>query len=492
MNKLSSPGPDGFGPSFFTTFWDVVSPDIIAMFDSFYDGTIDLSRINRAFLVLLPKTDVALHPSLFRPNSLQNCVMKAITKVLTSRLQEAIHSMVDDDQTGFLPGRRISENIVYAADLLRCCHLRKAPTLVFKIDFRKAFDSVNWSSLIAKARGFDDRWCEWMNHILATGHTAILLNGVPGCWIRCRNGLHQGDPLSPYLFIIVANVLQRMIRLAWQDGSLAHPLSAEVPCPVLQVTILDGRSKSFWLDKWLPGEPLATRFPTLFSHSTRRHATVATVGGGGLDLQPRLTSAATDELRLVYCIIASYTLWAGCDLRTIDSPSTPRFCSREAYMALAPPRPHDASACISWRLRIPSKIRIFAYLADIDRLSTRANLFRKSCAPSDLCAACTSPDTGRHLFFDCCMAAVIWTRLDVPIPDEEFSVWDLPTPLPFGTDVWRICVAAILWAIWKSRNDLVFNGVIHTTGSTLRRVGDDLSLWRWRLRPPDRARLDEL
>jgi hypothetical protein len=69
--------------------------------------------------------------------------MKAITKVLTSRLQQNIHALVDADQTGFLSGRRISENIVYAADILRCCHLRKAPTIVFKIDFRKAFDSVN-------------------------------------------------------------------------------------------------------------------------------------------------------------------------------------------------------------------------------------------------------------------------------------------------------------------------------------------------------------
>jgi hypothetical protein len=72
------------------------------MFSSFYDGSIDLSRINRAFLVLLPKTDYDIHPSHFRPISLQNCIMKAITKVLTTRLQMAIHSLVDADQTGFL------------------------------------------------------------------------------------------------------------------------------------------------------------------------------------------------------------------------------------------------------------------------------------------------------------------------------------------------------------------------------------------------------
>jgi hypothetical protein len=161
MNKQSSPGPDGFGPTFFSTFWDLVSPDVLAVYSSFYHGTLDLTSINRAFLVLLPKTDSADHPSQFRSISLQNCIMKAITKVLTSRLQAAIHSLVDADQTRFLSGRRISENIVYAADLVRCCHLKKAATVVFKIDFKKAFDSVNWDSLlrILRARGFDDRWC---------------------------------------------------------------------------------------------------------------------------------------------------------------------------------------------------------------------------------------------------------------------------------------------------------------------------------------------
>ncbi|KAK1677030.1 hypothetical protein QYE76_037878 [Lolium multiflorum] len=381
MNKNSSPGPDGFGPAFFSTFWDAVSQDFRDMFSSFYDGTIDLTRINRAFLVLLPKIDAA----------------------------EAIHSLVDADQTGFLSGRRISENIVYAADLLRCCHSRKAPTIVFKIDFRKAFDSVNWSSLLAilKARGFDDRWCLWMKRILDTGHTAILLNGAPGAWIRCRNGLRQGDPLSPYLFIIVADVLQRLIAHASSSASLLHPLSPGTPCPVLQyaddtlilckatqdaasrlkqvlddfasatgrdlgelsaspsflekivadclplyraitrATVVDGRSTSFWLDKWLVGEPLATCFPALFSHSTRQHATVATVVAQGLDLQPRLSAVAAAELATIRRFIDCTRLGVGHDGRAIDSPSAPRFCSREAYRALSPVRPLDTSACVA-------------------------------------------------------------------------------------------------------------------------------------------------
>jgi hypothetical protein len=69
---------------------------------------------------------------------------------------------------------------------------------------------------------------------LASGKTAVTLNGVPGGWITCRRGLRQGDPISPYLFIIVADVLESLIRKACDRGELCHPIDQFLPCPVLQ------------------------------------------------------------------------------------------------------------------------------------------------------------------------------------------------------------------------------------------------------------------
>jgi hypothetical protein len=117
----------------------------------------------------------------------------------------------------------------------------------------------------------------------------------------------------------------------------------------------------------------------------------------GLDLLARLTSAAMNELFLVRRLIDITSLGPSQDRRSIDSPSTPRLCSREAYNMLSPPCPRDASVCVAWSLRLPSKLKIFAYLADIDHLSTRANLFYKNCAPSDICVACSAMEIGRHL-----------------------------------------------------------------------------------------------
>jgi hypothetical protein len=110
MNQNSAPGPDGFGPSFYLATWETVRPQILQMLAAFYSSNIQLSRINRAFVVLLPKKTAPVFISDFRPICLQNCSVKIISKILTTRLQREIHSLISLDQTGFLKGRSISEN----------------------------------------------------------------------------------------------------------------------------------------------------------------------------------------------------------------------------------------------------------------------------------------------------------------------------------------------------------------------------------------------
>jgi hypothetical protein len=164
--------------------------------------------------------------------SLQNCSVKTLSKALTIRLQRQIGRLIDADQTGFLNGRSIYENFIFATELVQTCFRRRAPCVVLKLDFAKAFDSVNWASLrtVLLACGFPPLWCDWMDSLFSSSRSAILLNGVPGKWIKIMHGLRQGDPLSPYLFLLMVDVLQRLVR---HDDMLQHPLVDGAPYPVL-------------------------------------------------------------------------------------------------------------------------------------------------------------------------------------------------------------------------------------------------------------------
>jgi len=149
MNSNASPGSDGFGPAFYKSFWDLVQPNVMSFMTDFHGRKANLHCINKAYIMLIPKKEGACSPSDYCPISLQNTSSKLASKALTSRVQPLIPFLVHADQTGFIKGRSIAENVVYAADIIQTCHKRKAPAIVLKLDFCKASDTVSWSALDA-------------------------------------------------------------------------------------------------------------------------------------------------------------------------------------------------------------------------------------------------------------------------------------------------------------------------------------------------------
>ena len=113
---------------------------------------------------------------------------------------------------------------MYTQNLVKELHRAKIPALFLKLDIAKAFDSVRWDYLqeVMQAMGFGIRWCNWVSILLLTATTSVFLNGTRGKWFRQHNGLRQGDPLSPMLFILAMEPLQLLIQKATADGDLQN------------------------------------------------------------------------------------------------------------------------------------------------------------------------------------------------------------------------------------------------------------------------------
>jgi len=180
-------------------------------------------------MVLLPKKEDAQMLTDFRPISLTHSIAKLISKILASRLSGELNELISRSQSAFIKRRSILDNFLYTHNLIQDLHKRRQPGLFLKLDIAKAFDTVRWDFLmeVLEQFGFQSKWRAWISILLATSSTAVFLNGARGNWFRHNTGLRQGDPLSPLLFIIAMEPLQRLFQIATRDGLLS-PIGVRV------------------------------------------------------------------------------------------------------------------------------------------------------------------------------------------------------------------------------------------------------------------------
>ncbi|GJY69402.1 RNA-directed DNA polymerase, eukaryota, partial [Tanacetum coccineum] len=167
-----SPGSDGFSFGFYRHFWATIENDVFKAVKHFFLYADIPKGCNSSFIALIPKI----------PNA---------------------------NLSAFIKGRQILDGPFILNEVIQWCKSKKKQSLIFKVDFEKAFDTVRWDFLddVLKKFGFGNKWCEWIQKCLKSSRGSILVNGSPTEEFQFFKGLKQGDPLSPFLFILVMECL---------------------------------------------------------------------------------------------------------------------------------------------------------------------------------------------------------------------------------------------------------------------------------------------
>ncbi|KAL0284586.1 UNVERIFIED_CONTAM: hypothetical protein Sradi_7193300 [Sesamum radiatum] len=215
----SAPGPDGYTSAFFKAAWTEIGEEVCAAVKEFFVSGRLLKQINATVLVLIPKLQMPTRVSEFRPIACCNVLYKAISKILVKRMQKVLNSLIDYSQTAFVPGRSITDNIMLAQELLSGYNIARSPKrCTIKIDIQKAYDSVQWDFLLEtlKIFKFPHRFVTWMEQCVTTAAFSIALNGQLHGFFKGSKGIRQGDPSSPYLFVLVMELFHVLLQLRVQ------------------------------------------------------------------------------------------------------------------------------------------------------------------------------------------------------------------------------------------------------------------------------------
>jgi arsenate reductase-like glutaredoxin family protein len=216
MGPLKAPGPDGMAPIFYQQYWHIVGKDINAsILACLKDGSL-LKKINHTHLCLIPKVQNLESVKDFRPISLCNVVYKIIAKVLANRLKKILPQIISESQSAFVPGRLISDNILIAFETLHHMQHMKGNQqgyMALKLDMSKTYDRVEWAFLenIMLKMGFNISWVSMIMECVRTVSYSVLINGEPRGFFHPTRGLRQGDPISPYFFLLCAEGLNALL-----------------------------------------------------------------------------------------------------------------------------------------------------------------------------------------------------------------------------------------------------------------------------------------
>jgi hypothetical protein len=181
-----------------------------------------LPTLNATFLTLVPKEERVTNLRNFRPIALCNVIYKIISKVIALRLKPILPFIISKEKSGYVEGRKIMDSVILVHEIIHSLKSTRTLGMLLKLDLSKYFDKLSWQYMKAllSAFSFNMDWVSWIMNLISSTLFSILVNGVPSQPFSPSRGIRQGDPLSPFLFVIMAEGLGRYIKASIQNGSL--------------------------------------------------------------------------------------------------------------------------------------------------------------------------------------------------------------------------------------------------------------------------------
>uniref|UniRef100_A0A8I6YT27 Reverse transcriptase domain-containing protein n=1 Tax=Hordeum vulgare subsp. vulgare TaxID=112509 RepID=A0A8I6YT27_HORVV len=236
IGDLKAPGPDGMSATVFKRHWHFMGDKIVEEVLKVLHGGDFPEGWNNTTVVLIPKVKNPKRIKDLRPISLCNVMYKLVSKVVANRLKIILPEVISENQSAFVPGNLITDNVLIAYEvshyLMNKRNGRNGVAAV-KADMSKAYDRVEWTFLEAMLGklDFSTRWIDLVMKCVTTVRYQIKINGTLTNQFKPSRGLRQGDPISPYLFVICAEGLSALLRHAEEQGTLhGVKICPRAPC----------------------------------------------------------------------------------------------------------------------------------------------------------------------------------------------------------------------------------------------------------------------